>query len=360
MHINPCLFILARTPHQIVWNYERHTQFELELHYSTRLAQLIQDPSRFDIHNVIDADLLEADIITETARPPTKWGWDELSRIFHIGTKNIPCANTPQDVNEWATLYLQHCSDVLSAPTPPARIKNCPADRIILPPPPLTDLQDASLARTLIGRRTSRSFREDAVSVEQVSTLLYLALGYLTERQGAEGAACPDSLGARRSSPSGGGLNACEGHLYVRNVTGLAPGLYAYHPEEHALSLTRLLPEAPLGRLLCGQHFINALPFGLFITSRFDKLWWKYEHSRAYRMAFIETGHVSQTFLMVATALGLGTWLTGALNDREVEQLLGLEETCEQPLFFVGCGHGDGQVHCKELMALIQHQGAKS
>jgi len=356
MYINPCLFILARPPHQIVWNYERHTQFELKLHYSTRLAQLIQDPSRFDTHNAIDADLLDADIIIETAREPMKWEWDELSRIFHIGTKNIPCANIPVDVHEWAALYLQHCNEVLSSPTPPARTKNRPADRIILAPPLLADLQGASLTRTLIDRSTSRSFREQAVSIEQVSTLLYLTLGYLNERQAPPGAACPESLAARRSSPSGGGLNACEGYLYVRNVTGLAPGVYAYHPDDHALSLTKPLPEAPLGRLLCGQHFINPLPFGLFITSRFDKLWWKYEHSRAYRMAFVETGHVSQAFLMVATALGLDTWLTGALSDREVEQLLGLEDSCEQPLFFVGCGHGDGQVHCKELMALIEGQ----
>lgn len=360
MHINPCLFILARPPHQVVWNYEQHTQFELELDYSTRLAKLIQDPSRFDIHNAIDVDLLNADIIIEKEREPAHWKWDELSRIFHLGTKNIPYANIPQDVNEWANLYLQHCDEVLSSPRPPARIKHDSATRVALSPPLLVDLQDASLARALIDRKTSRSFHEQPISIEQVSTLLYLTLGYLNERQGAREGACPESLGARRSSPSGGGLNACEGYLYVRNVTGLTPGLYAYHPDEHTLSLVGPLPDAPLGRMLCGQHFINPLPFGLFITSRFDKLWWKYEHSRAYRMAFVETGHVSQTFLMVATALGLDTWLTGALSDQEVERLLGLEDSCEQPLFFVGCGHGDGQVHCKELMALIERQDAAS
>ncbi|MDB6442145.1 SagB family peptide dehydrogenase [Pseudomonas sp. 21TX0197] len=360
MHINPCLFILARPPHQVVWNYERHTQFELELRYSTRLAQLIQDPSTFDINYPIDADLLDAEILIKEARTPTKWEWDELSRIFHIGTKNIPCADIPQDVNEWAALYLQHCNEVLASPMPSARISNPQADRIALARPLLTDLQDASLIQTLVGRSTSRSFRDQPISIEQVSTLLYLSLGYLNERRDIHGAAGPESLGARRSSPSGGGLNACEGYLYVRDVTGLAPGLYAYLPDEHALSLTASLPEAPLGRLLCGQHFINPLPFGLFITSRFDKLWWKYAHSRAYRMAFVETGHVSQTFLMVATALGLDTWLTGALSDREVERLLGLEDSCEQPLFFVGCGHGDGQVHCKELTALIERQDAVS
>jgi len=354
MHINPCLFILARPPHQVIWNYERHTQFELDLHYSIRLAQLISNPFQFDKNNSIDADLLKADILIEEPRSPIEWHWDELSRIFHIGTKNIPCAHVPRDVNEWATEYLQHCNDVLSSPAPLARTVAYPADRIVLAPCTLIDMPDVSLSQTLVGRNTSRSFNEQAISIEQVGTLLYLTLGYLNERRGAQEASCPDALEARRSSPSGGGLNACEGYLYVRNVTGLAPGIYAYHPDAHALSLIQSLPAEPLGNLLCSQHFINPLPFGLFLTSRFDKLWWKYPHSRAYRMAFVETGHVSQTFLMVATALGLDTWLTGALADREVEHLLGLEGACEQPLFFVGCGHGDGQVHCKELMALIE------
>lgn len=262
----------------------------------------------------------------------------------------------PRNVDEWATLYLQHCNEVLSSPAPSPQTKTYPVGRIVLAPCTLADIRDVSLAQTLVGRSTSRSFGEHAVSIEQVGTLLYLTLGYLNERRGAREACGPDALDARRSSPSGGGLNACEGYLYVRHVTGLAPGIYAYHPDAHALSLIRPLPDEPLGHLLCGQHFINPLPFGLFLTSRFDKLWWKYQHSRAYRMAFVETGHVSQAFLMVATALGLDTWLTGALADREVEHLLGLEGTCEQPLFFVGCGHGDGQVHCKELMALIDRQ----
>jgi len=356
MHINPCLFILARPPHQIIWNYEQHTQFELDTHHSKRLAQLIGNPSNFDFSNPIDVALLNADILIREARKPIEWKWDELSRIFHIGTKNIPCAHMPQDVNEWAALYLQHCGEVLSSPAPPDRAKACPIDRIALEPGVQADLQDVSLTQTLVGRSTSRSFSEQPVSIEQVSTLLYLTLGYLNERSHVQGGDCPESASPRRSSPSGGGLNACEGYLYVRNVTGLAPGIYAYYPDEHALGLRCPLPVAPLGQLLCGQHFINPLPFGLFITSRFDKLWWKYGHSRAYRMAFVETGHVSQTFLMVATALGLNTWLTGALADREVEGLLGLTDASEQPLFFVGCGHGDGQVHCKELMALVERQ----
>jgi len=138
----------------------------------------------------------------------------------------------------------------------------------------------------------------------------------------------------------------------------LKPGIYAYNASEHTLSTVNTQLKTALGQVLSGQHFINELPAGLFITCRFDKLWWKYEHSRAYRMAYVEAGHISQTYQLVATAMGLSTWLTGALTDNQVESLLGFEENNpEQVLFFVGCGKSDGQVICRELKSLLNNRG---
>ena len=357
MHINPYLFILARPPHHIVWNYSNHTQFELDFHYSKRLTQLITCPELFDPNSTVDQDFLATSIITDEEIPTPEWGWDDLSRIFHIGTKNLPQEHIPQDVHEWAVQYLAHCNEVLSTPAPePNRIDPHNANLVALPVCKPADALKGSLATALINRKTSRSFTGQSLSLRQLSTLLYLSLGYLNERRGEINLSIPLGMEARRSSPSGGGLNACEGYVYVQHVTGLKAGVYAYSSDLHALSLISPLPDEPLGKLVCGQHFINTLPVGLFITSRFDKLWWKYEHSRAYRMAYVEAGHIAQTFQLVATQLGLDTWLTGALTDDRVEALLGLDDSPEQPLFFVGCGKGDGQVQCQELMALIQHK----
>lgn len=356
MQINPHLFILPRTPGQIVWDYREHKQFELNLEYSTRLAQLIDNPELFDDRNIIDTQFLNTGILTTSIHDAIEWGWDELSKIFHIGTKNIPCEYTPQNIHEWSRHYLDHCNDVLTSDAPDAGRRST-RERINLPAP--AGFLSDGLADALILRKTCRSFTGKAVALADISTLLYLSLGYLKEREGDIDETIAEGLAARRSSPSGGGLNACEGFLHVQNVSGLAPGLYAYHPAEHALSFVQPLPDAPLGQLLCGQHFINNLPVGLFISARFDKLWWKYQHSRAYRMAYVEAGHISQTFQLVATALGLSTWLTGALTDTQVDTLLGLEDSAEQPLFFVGCGQSDGQVMCKELKALLNHQEAQ-
>ncbi|TFH76660.1 SagB family peptide dehydrogenase [Pseudomonas kribbensis] len=357
MHINPYLFILPRTPGQIVWNYNDHTQHELDLEYSFRLAQLIHEPALYDSDNTIDAQLLNAGILTSTKIAAPVWGWDELSRIYHIGTRNIPCEHTPRNIREWSRQYLEHCNTVL-ATSPPADVPVDTAPNALIALPASLVLNDDSLSGSLIRRKTCRSFTGAPLSLDDVGTLLYLSLGYLRERE----ADCDDSiaegLGARRSSPSGGGLNACAGFVLVQNVDGLPPGIYAYHPAEHALSFLNPWPDTALGNLLGGQHFINNLPLGLFITARFDRLWWKYPHSRAYRMAFVEAGHLSQTFQLVATALGMNTWLTGAFSDDQVESLLKLENRAEQPLFFVGCGESDGQAMCQEMRDLLRETPA--
>lgn len=352
MHINPYLFILPRTPAPIVWNYRDHIQHELDLDYSLRLSQLINNPDLFDSRNNIDIQLLNAGILSISKHDPIEWGWDELSKIYHIGTQNIPCEHIPHNIHEWSRQYLDHCNEVLAKPAPCAgRAIIDATSRIALPQ--ATAPSHDNLTDALTRRKTCRSFTGRALSLDDVSTLLYLSFGYLQERDNAQDGIA-EGLDARRSSPSGGGLNACECFLLAQNIDGLEPGVYAYHPAEHVLTRVNAWPQAPLGQLLGGQHFINNLPLGLFITARFDRLWWKYEHSRAYRMAFVEAGHLSQSFQLIATALGLNTWLTGAFTDNQVEALLNIEGTAEQPLFFVGCGESDGQAMCQEIQDLLR------
>lgn len=358
MQIAPYIFILPRTPSIVVWDYKNHKQFELNLTYSTRLTELIHNPNNFDISNPIDSQLLAAGILTELAQEQLNWGWDELSKIFHIGTKNIPCSHVPENTDEWASIYLDHCTETLATPPPLARTAtNNDENSIIHLPIPL-ELPKHSLQHILFTRKTCRTFTGESISLHTIGTILYLCLGYLKERLHTIDEAIAEGLEARRSSPSGGGLNACEGFLYAQNIEGLKPGIYAYNAAEHTLSFVNPHLNQTLGCVLSGQHFINDLPAGLFITCRFDKLWWKYGHSRAYRMAYVEAGHISQTFQLVATALGLNTWLTGALTDHQVESLLGIEENNpEQTIFFVGCGKSDGQVMCKELTSLLKTRG---
>ncbi|OPA83330.1 dehydrogenase [Pseudomonas fluorescens] len=356
MHINPNLFFLARPPALIIWNYKTHEQFELNPTYSQRLMELIHDISKYDSKLTIDSTFSKSSIIQELPAAECSWGWDDISKIFHIGTKDLLDAEQPTDSSGWADHYLTHCRNVLSTNLPDSnRFAHLHAEDLITLPRPLPNealIKNPSLENALLRRKTCRSYFNKSISLEDISTLLYLSLGHLKERDTDTSDLTPVAFRARRTSPSGGGLSSSEGYLYAYNVRDLNPGIYYYHPSFHGLRLIHRLSE-PLGNFLQGQHFADNLPFGLFITSRFDKLWWKYPHSRAYRVALIEAGHIAQTTQLIATAMGLNTWLSAALNDSKVEKALGIQDLREQLVLFVGGGYSDGKVFSAEFERLL-------
>ena len=90
------------------------------------------------------------------------------------------------------------------------------------------------------------------------------------------------------------------------------------------------------------------MAFGIYITARLNKYWWKYKHSRSYRIMLLDIGHVSQTLLLSCTAAQLKTWQTGAFLDSEIEQLLGIDGYNESVILYVGAGHGSNDAFLVE------------
>lgn len=136
-------------------------------------------------------------------------------------------------------------------------------------------------------------------------------------------------------------------------VKGLAPGIYHYRSHSHELSLIcDDFDDAQLGSFLCGQNCANDLSYGVFITSRFDKMWWKYPHSRAYRVALLDIGCLTQTFQLVCESQGIQSWPTGYFVDHEINKLLQLDTDKESVMFFLGAGRGAGPV-AREVLSII-------
>lgn len=152
------------------------------------------------------------------------------------------------------------------------------------------------------------------------------------------------SYGYRRTSPAGGSLQMTEPYLVNFRIIDLPAGVYHYHSIDH--KLTRIdgeLPAADLWPLLAGQNFANDLGFAIFMVARFDKMWWKYPHSRSYRVALMDVGHLSQTFHLACTGYGLNSWLTAVFYDEELAKRLRLDPTRQAVMLMVGAGKGDGK-----------------
>ena len=75
------------------------------------------------------------------------------------------------------------------------------------------------------------------------------------------------------------------------------------------------------------------------LVARFDRIFWKYrKHQRAYGVLLLDAGHLSQTLYLVCAELGLGAYVTAAINGANIGERLGLDEFAEGAIAVCGCG----------------------
>jgi len=170
-----------------------------------------------------------------------------------------------------------------------------------------------SVEEALSRRRSVRDYKEDSLSLEEISQLLWSAQG-VTAKWGG------------RTAPSAGALYPLEIYIVVGTVKGLKSGLYHYDPQKHGISqkkegdLREKLTEASLG-----QDEILRAPATLVITAVYERTMKKY-HERGIQYVHMEVGSAGENIYLQAESLGLGTVFIGAFEDEEVKKVLGIEE----------------------------------
>lgn len=336
--LNPDIFFLLNHGNVVLWDYQAHQQFEIEAPYLERLKEW----SRESVTELspLDAELVEAGLLLPKDKIDTpSWGWDLLSRIFHLGTKDVNGKLGEKSSEDWVDSYITHCQDI--AEDVEDLYYERQGEKISLPAPDLGLLEKRSFWDVLKSRKTSRHFSKETVSLLKISTLLYATFGTVHGSWEDLKKAGLRELGFRKTSSCGGGFHEIEAYLVATNIEGLTPGLYHYSVKNHALIKLReedFTNELP--RLMDGHFFANELSYGIFLTARLNKMWLKYPHSRAYRVVLLNAGHLSQTYQLVATSLGISTWISGAFSDSLVEDFLKIQSP-EVPLFFLGGGTGE-------------------
>jgi putative peptide maturation dehydrogenase len=232
---------------------------------------------------------------------------------------------------------LQSVDDMVAAfgpPPPHFHQRKDAVARVALDEPARTALDDL-----LERRATCRNFDvAQPVSRAQLSALLKRVFGV----QGMEELA-PGAVALKKNHPSGGGLHPVEAYLIVQRVEGLAPGLYHYNAEAHALDMLHELP--PDGArdfamtAVAGQDYFADAPVMVVMAARFARSMWKYRnHPKIHRAILLEMGHISQNLYLTATEMNLGAFITAAINEVEIEQAFGLEPMAEGPLCVCGFG----------------------
>lgn len=188
-------------------------------------------------------------------------------------------------------------------------------------------------------RRTTRSFDTSrSMLLEHFTLLLYYAFGChgIVRTSG-------NQLAIRKTSPSGGGFHPVEVYPLVRDVEGVAPGLYHYDVKNHALELIESLSKEAASDLAdeftAGQHYPRCAHALFIMTARFYRNHWKYRrHPKTYGVILMDAAHLSQTIYLVTAQLGLGAFFTAAINGIDIEARLGLDGFSESAIGISGAG----------------------
>lgn len=214
-------------------------------------------------------------------------------------------------------------------------------DFVLLPAPNLKGT--VSIEETLLNRRSVREFKKDALTIQQVSQLLWAAYGITKEMNS------PSFLrGGFKTAPSAGALYPLEIYLVAGNVKGLNPGIYKYLPEGHQLIRTydkdirKELTEAALN-----QKFITQAPISLVYSAVFDRTTKKYGDRGRERYVCMDMGHSAENVCLQAVALGLGSCAVGAFDDTMVKNVIMMPNE-EEPLYILPIGFPTGRGQLQE------------
>ncbi|PZG52034.1 hypothetical protein C1I98_07800 [Spongiactinospora gelatinilytica] len=254
--------------------------------------------------------------------------WGEEARFFHFGTRNTIYTGDGVEQRRSDARWVRRTGG-----DPPAIFKSYPdAPRIHLPRIflPLTDPFGDVLTR----RRTHRVFTGEPVTLARLSTALFYTFAPMQLYDAGD-------LGTLilRTSPCGGARHEFEGYVAVLDVEDVPPGLYHYNAEVHALELVDpTFDRSRLHRLTYESEMCTPSAFVCFVTAVFERTMYKYRHSRALRVTLLSAGHLAQTFVLTATAVGLGAWQSAAFRDEELDAALGVDGFAEGALYMFGAG----------------------
>ncbi len=254
-----------------------------------------------------------------------KAGWHPLAAMYHFATKDAEWVAPAERPRYEAALVRK----AQSTP-PPAVFKRTKGRAYPLP----VDRKHGEFRDVLLARRTWRGFGRGPLALEDLGTLLDLTFGVQMTGHAGKGVTA-----VFKTSPSGGARHPVEAYVLAVRVKDLPRGLYHHSPRSRALHLVRRgASPATVSSYLSGQWWFSGASVLVLMTAVLPRLWWRYEHPRAYRAVLLEAGHVCQTFCLAATWLGLAPFCTMALDDSRIERDLGIDGVDEVLVYAAGAG----------------------
>lgn len=186
-----------------------------------------------------------------------------------------------------------------------------PADSIVLPQPDYRS--NNSIEAVLKNRRTRLDFMETALSLKQISQLLWAAQGINVDW-------------GDRTAPSAKSTYPLTVFLIANKVDGLEAGEYQYIPGDRTpVHQLKPIKKVEMGEALfdlLNQSSFNKIPAILVITGNMNKMAEAYGGIPHDKEVYLEAGYVAQNITLEAESLKLGTNVSTNFDELKLKELI--------------------------------------
>jgi SagB-type dehydrogenase family enzyme len=203
-------------------------------------------------------------------------------------------------------------------------------EMIDLPKPTDVAVPAMNLRVAVEGRRSLRKYAETALTLDELTYLLWVS-------QGVKHVSSRPSTA--RTVPSAGARHAFETLLLVNRVDGLEPGLYRYMAIDNKLAklpsptdINEKITAACLGQ---SQVATSAVTF--IWEAVVERMFWRYVE-RGYRYLHLDAGHACQNLALGAEQLNCGICPIAAYDDDQLNSVLGLDGVEQFVIYLASVG----------------------
>lgn len=177
-------------------------------------------------------------------------------------------------------------------------------------PTPQKDLE-FPLMKALEKRRSIRKWKNDALSDQELSNILWAACGITKEGTSRNK--------SKRTAPSASNSQAIK--IYV----AMKKGLFLYDEKNH--QLIKILSK-DIRENIGTQKMMHSAPVGLIYVSDYSKMktYLAKDDNRKWFVSGTDTGFISQNVYLYCTAAKLSTVILGFVNRDKLHEIMGLKE----------------------------------
>lgn len=192
---------------------------------------------------------------------------------------------------------------------------------------PESDLStQATVGEVMADRRSRRTFAEEAVRLEDLTSILLASQGVTDSEKGY------------RAAPSAKGAYPYTLYVVARDVAGLDSGLYEYLPEENQLGNLEITNAGDLLNSAGVQDAAQKAPAVIVLAAAPAKMVEKFPDGDPMGKILLEGGHIGQNAYLMAEDLEMSMVVMAGFDSTKVGQALSLDEN-EEVIYLMPIGN---------------------